>query len=191
MKDLKKLLKIPNQSQQTARMLIDQQMWCWGCDVRRSDGNLLLMYGAEKRPSPNPRYHSGYVFHNNNETVVNLWGWGLWIACPQCGSLFIARSRFKVYYTSQFIPMPDAWCKRDLLSMDFTDDGDEITHAQSLLENALHWIGTYEAWLSTQVTSDYREHILAKWPQRKRHKGGIPAGEIAEQWFKLSTSMMN
>jgi len=191
MKSLNKQLEIPNHSHQIARMLIDQQMWCWGCDVRRAEGNLLSLYGANKRPSPNPRYHSAYVFQLAEETIVNLWGWGLWIACPHRGSLFIARSRFKTSYTSEVILMPDAWRKRDLPLTELDLNNGDLEHARDLLATALHWIGDYEAWISTQVASDYRERVLANWPQKRRHKGGIPAPEIAEQWFKLSTSMMN
>ena len=191
MKSLNKQLGIPSQLQQTARMLMDQQMWCWGCDVRRSDGNLLSMYGADKRPSPNPRYRSAYTFKLEGQAVVNLWGWGLWIACPSLGSLFIERSRFKIYYTPEFIPIPDAWRKRDLPSIDFRGDGDELGYVRTLLIKALNWIGAYETWANTQVSSDYRERVLTKWPQKRCYKGSIPAEEMAEQWFKLSTCILN
>ncbi len=191
MQSLNKQLKIPKQLQQTARTLIDQQMWCWGCDVRRADGNLLSLYGAHKRPSPNPRYHSAYMFQLEEQAVINLWGWGLWLAHPQQGSLFIARSRFKIYYTPEFIAEPDAWRKSDLPSMGLIRDNDQLTHANDLLAKAMHWIGTYEAWVNTQVNSDYREQIITKWPQKRRHKNSVPATEMAEEWLKLSTSMMH
>jgi len=191
MSNLKKRLKIPNHSQQTAKMLIDQQMWCWGCDVRRAEGNLLLLYGADKRPSPNPRYSSAYVFQLEGQAIINLWGWGVWLACPSLGSLFIARSRFNVFYTPEVIPIPDVWCKRDLPPMGLTESTVNLTHTHNLLAKALSWIGNYEVWVNTQAISDYRERVLTKWPQKRRYKGGIPAPEMAEQWFKLSTSVMN
>ncbi len=191
MKNLKKQLNIPNQSWQIARMLIDQQMWCWGCDVRRSDGNLLLSYGAIKRPSPNPRYNSAYSFQLAEETVLNLWGWGLWIACPKYGSLFLGRSGLQMSYMREVVLIPDVWCKQDLQLSNLMMDENDLAHAHHLLATAMQWIGNYETWLSTQVRSDYRENILAKWTQRKRYKGGIPASEMAESWFNLSTVMMN
>lgn len=191
MQELKIRLKIPNHFQHTARMLIDQQMWCWGCDVRRTDGNLLLLYGAKRRPSPKPRYTSAYVFQIEGGAVVNLWGWGLWISCPHRGSLFISRSRFHVRYTHDAVLMPDAWCERDLPLTELALDADNLVHARELLVTALHWIGEYEMWLSAQIASDYRDRILAKWPQRKRYKGGIPATNMAACWFELSTCMVN
>jgi len=191
MANRKKQFKLPNRSQKTARMLIDQQMWCWGCDVRRAEGDLLLQYGAVKRPSPNPRYHGAYCYRLEGDAIINLWGWGLWIACPQRGSLLLSRSRFKIQYTSEFIPMPEAWCKRDLPPTKPNIDDSEFVHVHHLLTTALHWVGTYETWLNSQVAPDYREHVLTKWPQRKRYKGGIPATEMADSWFDLSNRMLN
>ena len=188
MKNLKKQLKISDQTQRTAKMLIDQQMWCWGCDVKRAEGNLLSLYGANKRQSPNPSYHSAYVFQLGEELMLNLWGWGLWIADAHHGSLFLARSQFHLRYIRDVILMPDAWRKRDLPLTTLTLNNEDIAHACDLLRVALHWIGAYEAWIGTQVTSDYREHVLAEWPQRKRYKGGIPATEMAEQWLNLAAS---
>lgn len=191
MSNLNKRRRISTRSQKTASMLIDQQMWCWGCDVRRKEGNLLLDYGAKKRPSPNPRYRSCYVFDSKTELVLSLWGWGLWIACADWGSLFIGRSRFQLRYTSDVILVPDAWCKKDLPATDLVLNEDNFLQVNHLLTRALRWIGGYEAWISTQVTSDYRERVLAKWPQRRRYKGGIPVAEMAEQWFQLSVSVTN
>lgn len=191
MANLKKQLSIPNHAQKTASMLFDQQMWCWGCDVRRTSGNLLVLYGANKRPSPDPRYRSAYVVPLEGDALLHLWGWGLWVACPQRGSFFIGRSRLAMCYLREAILMPDAWQKRDLPLQDWELGHDDCTNARRLLTTALHWIGTYETWLSAQVTPDYRDRVLAKWPERKRYKGGIPAAEMAERWFDLSTSMVN
>lgn len=191
MRTLKKQLDISNQFQRTVTMLIDQQMWCWGCDVRRTDGNFLLLYGAQKRPSPNPRYNSTYVFPIDATTMLNLWSWGVWIASAHGGSLFIARSRFQMRYMRDAILMPDVWRKRDLpIKEDLALDRDDLAHCRGLLATALRWIGTYEVWLNRQVSSDYRDRTLANWPQKNRYKGGIPASEMAMRWFELSTALM-
>ncbi|MEL7435329.1 MAG: hypothetical protein AAFN11_15380 [Chloroflexota bacterium] len=187
----KNQLKLANHQQQTARMLIDQQMWCWGCDVRRADGNLLLGYGGKKRPSPNPRYKSAYVFQLQDEMTLNLWSWGLWIACPQHGSLFLGRSRFRLCYIRETISIPNAWSKRDLALTEMPLTDDDRLHAHHLLTVALRWIGDYEAWVGAEVDLAYRENALTKWPQRKRNKGGIPASEMADSWYDLSTSIIN
>lgn len=183
---LKRTVHIPTEIQRTATTLFDQQMWCWGCDVRRKAGNLLLAYGAEKRPSPDARYHSAYTFTLSDHAVLNLWGWGIWIAHTQWGSLFVGRSRFRVRYSADVIRMPDAWRARDLPVMSGPRDETEAAYAADLLASALNWIGNYESWLCGQVETDYRERVINKWPQRKRHKGGIPAAEMPARWFELA-----
>lgn len=172
--------------QRIATPLLHQQMWCWGYDVRRTRGNLLVAFGAEKRPSPNARYHSAYTFEAGNHAVLNLWGWGIWLAQPQWGSLFISRSRFRVRYSSEVIFMPDAWRARDLPPMTGVCAEIEAGYAYKLLAAALNWIGNYEQWLWDQVELDYREQVLKAWPQRKRYKGGIPAAEMPARWFELA-----
>ncbi len=161
-------------------------MWCWGCDVRRAAGNLLLAYGAKKRPSPDPHFHSAYSFQATTEGVLNLWGWGLWMACTHCGSLLISRSRFRVGYTPDVILTPDAWQQRNLPPTAGIQNAGDTVHVYHLLTLALNWIGAYESWLLDQVEADYREHVIAQWPQRRHHKGGVPATEMAERWFQLA-----
>jgi hypothetical protein len=160
-------------------------MWCWGCDVRRTQGNLLLAYGAEKRPSPDARFHSAYTFVTEDHAVLNLWGWGIWFAHTHWGSLFVSRSRFRVRYSSEVILTPDAWRERDLPPMTGARDASEAACAADLLVATLNWIGRYEQWLCSQVEADYRERVLDQWPQRKRHKGGVPAAEMPARWFEL------
>ena len=119
------LLKLPEGVFKTGIGLIDQEMWCWGCDVRRAEGNLLTQYGFTKRPSPEPRYHSAYTLYGViPDGTLTLWGWGLWIAAPERGSLFISRDRFRV----RWIPQTDLAPSNDG-SLQFMNTA--IAHAQS------------------------------------------------------------
>jgi hypothetical protein len=180
-------VRIPANMRRSAIPLIDQQMWCWGCDARRAEGNLLMVYGAEKRPSPSTRYHSAYMFQASNAAVLTLWSWGIWVSHPDWGSLFVSRSRFRVRYTSEVIQTPDAWRSRDLPYMSGARDETEARYADILLATALEWMGNYEQWLCNHMGPEYRERIVDNWPQRKQHKGGIPAAEMSTYWFDLST----
>lgn len=188
---MSQFVKIPSKYQRTAVALIDQQMWCWGCDVRRTEGNLLLIYGAEKRPSPQPGYHSAYTFHLQNNTVLNLWGWGIWIARTGLGSLLISRSQFRVRYTNDVYFKPDAWRERHLPLTSNTKCTEERQKAFDLLFSAMHWAGTYESWLQTQVKLDYREQAIAAWPQRKHYRGGIPVAQMPVRWFELAGCILS
>lgn len=178
-------IKLPPDLRRRAAALLDQQMWCWGCDVRRKAGNLLLAYGAEKRPAPEPRLHSAYSFRLGADAALNLWGWGIWIAREGCGSVFASRAQFRVRYAAQVDRMPQAWCETNLPPTRTAVTTNELQAVYSLLSDVCRWISAYESWLGTQVDCHYREQAIAAWPERKRH-GGVPAAEIATSWITLS-----
>lgn len=169
--------------------LLEQQMWCWGCDVRRKSGNLLLEYGFEQRTSPQPRYHSAYTCQLQPGCTLTLWGWGVWVADEGRGSLLLSRSRFRVGYTSQADLYPQAWCADDLAATRLPSTQVEQRSTLYLLETTCRWITGYERWLATQVDPTYREQACTAWPQRRRYRGGVPAAEIACRWQVLSEAL--
>lgn len=179
-------IKLPLDLKLRGAALLDQQMWCWGCDIRRSEGNLLLAYGAEKRPSPEPRLPSAYSFHLGASAALNLWGWGIWIARQGCGSIFIGRAGFRVRYAAQAELLPQAWRECDLPPMQTTVAADELSVIGALLSQVCQWISAYETWLAAQFEPGYRERTIAAWPERKRHHGGVCAVEMAASWIALS-----
>lgn len=175
-------IRLPVELSRCGAALLDQQMWCWGCDVRRAEGNLLLAYGAEKRPSPDPRYHSAYSFCLHTGAVLNLWGWGVWMAQEGYGSLFLSRSHFRACYTAQVHLLPDAWHVCDLPHTGAACHAGEQQAAYSLLADTMAWMGEYETWLSAQVPPDYRERVIASWPASRRYRGGVASGALAATW---------
>jgi len=177
-------IPLPPGIRQAGVALIDQQMWCWGCDVRRAEGNLLLAYGFEKRPSPNPRFHSAYTLRLCATCALTVWGWGLWVADVRYGSVFISRSRFHATYTPDVVLAPCAW-QADQLPLSQTGGGDAPC-AYPLLAQACRFAADYETWLPSQVKGDYRETVISAWPERRRHKGGTPASSMAKAWRGLA-----
>jgi hypothetical protein len=175
-------IRLPIELSRCGAALLDQQMWCWGCDVRRAEGNLLVTYGATKRPSPDPRYHSAYSFCLREGAVLNLWGWGVWIAHEGYGSLFLSRARFRACYTADVHLLPDAWRACDLPHTGTARHAGEQQAAYRLLADAMAWMGDYETWLTTQVPSDYRERVIASWPERRRCHGGTAGRDMAATW---------
>jgi len=169
--------------------LLDQQMWCWGCDVRRKSGNLLVAYGFEQRLSPEPRWHSAYTVCLNPDCALTLWGWGLWLAAQDYGSLFLSRSGFRVRHTPEVVQYPQAWQVDDLPSAKIPCDPVGQRNTRHLLADALRWVGEYEHWLATRIGPEYREQVTAAWPQRRRYHGGIPAAYLADTWLTLSKAV--
>jgi hypothetical protein len=157
-------------------------MWCWGCDVRRAEGNLLLAYGFEKRASPNPRYHSAYTLRVCATCALTVWGWGLWVAHADYGSAFISRSRFNAAYTPDVILAPCAW-QADELPLPRATGVIEPFPVSMLLMQVCRCAACYETWLLEQVGVGYRESVSAAWPERRRHRGGTPAERMAQSWL--------
>jgi hypothetical protein len=56
--------------------LLHQQCWCWGCDIKRSDGNLLGRYGARRVPPETRRRDCSTAYHVvcGDDTRIALWG---------------------------------------------------------------------------------------------------------------------
>ena len=180
---------LPHSLQKQAEMLFEQQMWCWGCDVRREAGNLLLAYGFRKRPALESRTSSAYTCLLHPDGALTLWGWGLWIAAQGCGSLLISRDGFRLRGCAEAIYEPQAWREADLLPSVAPVRMAQEYAADTLLVQALTWIALYEDWLTTQVEPTYRTCALAAWPQRRRCKGGVPAHEMAARWALLAHSL--
>ncbi|MBK8031816.1 MAG: hypothetical protein IPK17_20500 [Chloroflexi bacterium] len=179
-----RLLNLPDDIFKTGIGLIDQQMWCWGCDVRRAEGNLLTQYGFIKRPAPEPRYHSAYTLYEAiPDGALTLWGWGLWIAAPERGSLFIGRDRFHVRWIPETDLAPSAWLERDLPS-GCADT--RFSDAYLLLHAAFLWIAAYEHWVVEVHEQSYRARTIEAYPQRRRFKGGVLAERMSAQWLELA-----
>jgi len=186
-KHLSPTVKLPAVLSRQGAALIDQQMWCWGCDVRRADGNLLLAYGCQQRPSPEPRYHSAYTLYGAVPAgALTLWGWGVWVAAPERGSLFISRDRFRVRWIPQTDLAPEAWQERDLPrgSADIPS-----TDALLLLREAVLWIAVYERWVAGTVEPNYRVSTISAWTQRRRFKGGSSIEKVADQWEEIAETL--
>jgi hypothetical protein len=172
----------------TVEALFDQQMWCWGCDVRRGEGNLLLEYGGDRLPAPEPRLRSAYCFTLCPSCRLTLWGWGMWIASEPIGSLFIRRARFAASWCAVAHLAPGAWCERDLAPL-LANAQPAGECALRLLQSAVTWIADYEAWIAAQVGSAYRISIVDAYPQRRHCKDIIPADGIAEAWRRLDNRL--
>jgi len=183
------LLHFPGDVSRLGPALIDEQMWCWGCDVRHRDGNLLRAYGLVQRPSPEPRFHSAYTEIDAAGRAINLWGWGIWTAAPESGSLFISRDRLKLRWTPIYDAAPQAWTADDL-PLPATSVSSGITAAAiSLLRWTFLWIAAYERWLVARMGIAYRAGAVDAWPQRRRFRGGIPAEELAAAWARLADAL--
>ncbi|MCU0498486.1 MAG: hypothetical protein MUF87_14140 [Anaerolineae bacterium] len=164
-----------------ARAIFDQQMWCWGCDVRRAEGNLLLAYGCIKHSAPIPKTPSAYQLWLDTDTTLTLWGWGIWIAQNGIGSLLIQRSGFRMTGITTPILSPSAWSE-ETLPLSAPSLNAEAQHHMIL--RVFQAIADYEQWLTTQVEPHYRLMTINAWPQKRHHKNHPT--DLAAAWSQLA-----
>lgn len=164
-------------------------MWCWGCDVRHPDGNLLIRHRLMRHASPDPRFHSAYRAILPGGTYLTLWGWGIWSANREWGTLFIPRSHFRPQYTAHAQLCPSVWQVTHIPRMNGPCDPSEHRSAHCLLHHTFLWVSRYETWVQTVMGPGYRERAVASWPQRRRLRG-MPADEMALSWRNLADSFM-
>lgn len=167
--------------------LLDLQMWCWGCDVRRQEGNLLTAYGLTRLPSPEPRYRSAYTCGLCENCRLTLWAWGLWLADPQFGSLYLSRSRFQIRTSGTAHPQPNAWNENALPATAAPQTEAEWHASFQLFAAVCAWVGAYEQWVTAATERGYREAAAASWPQRRCYpQFTAQAGEPVGAWSQLS-----
>ncbi|GIW83540.1 MAG: hypothetical protein KatS3mg106_053 [Gemmataceae bacterium] len=177
--------------------LLDQQMWCWGRDIVRPEGNLLCAYGfsryryAKQFSSDgymyldgNPKHKvatSGYTFIRNDGVWIGLWGWGMLYGNSQEGTVFLHRFDFTpIWINITSVPQnlrgPD-----DLHTFRVGKARDLSVILPRLFTAALNWAASYERWVLDVAGLDYRSACVAQWP-----KAVVPASDMAMAWSYLA-----
>ena len=73
--------------------LLSQQVWCWGRDILRPEGNWLLQIGFARMAPPADRKHcaSVHVLTMPRSRCVVLRGFGVFYGEGQRGGVFLPR----------------------------------------------------------------------------------------------------
>ncbi|XSG74532.1 hypothetical protein ACP8Y2_20385 [Herpetosiphon llansteffanensis] len=172
---------LPKAVQHAGRPLFEQQCWCWGHDVRRGAGNLLLEYGADRSRMPaEQRGSSNYRFQLDNGATLDLWGWGLWYGDGYAGSLFLRRDKLQIGLIDRAAPLCNVWSLSAVPPVRIPADFNEWLRMTSLLCHCCNWIARYEQWVLAHAGLKYRQDCLADWNKR-----ALPAHEMAERWQQL------
>jgi hypothetical protein len=177
------LLALPPALRKVAAALFDQQMWCWGCDIRREGGNLLAAYGFHKHASDKKNCHSTYTFALDSDCTMTLWGWGMWISRAEMGSAFVSRSRFDLQHTYEVVN-PIGACQASDLPFTTLTTSAQVELGRALLCEAMLLCADYERWLIQSVGLSYREQVVKAHPPSSHHKP-VEAHRMADTWHEL------
>ncbi|CAN5275704.1 hypothetical protein BH23CHL1_BH23CHL1_03140 [soil metagenome] len=166
--------------------LMNQQMWCWGADIRRAEGNLLAQYGFTKYAAPDS---SGtkpcYGLSLPTGTTIGLWGFGMYYGDHSHGGLFLKRFDFAPRMVAPDEMHFNAWTAGDLPAMQPPGTNAQCHQARQLLSLALEWIASYEAWVVQTAGAAYRQATVDAW--QTLHKSvAVDAHEMAGAWSLLA-----
>ena len=172
----------PDLEDQSAAILFDQQMWCWGQDVRRPEGNALLLYGLA-RDTPPAASRLGSVYHLSPEagSRLILTGFGVFYGRAGLGSLYLARQRFSPFLLRRAALPDPCWKVHAVPPHRPPQTKREQERVRLLMGQALSWIADYEEWIGQELGSEYREKCVAGW-----FKQTLPAGSMAGEWRRLA-----
>jgi hypothetical protein len=163
--------------------LFHQQMWCWGCDIRCPEGNLLLVYGFERvRPPEGVHGSSAYFLHTPPGREIGLWGFGLFFIEQGQGSLFLQRYGFTPRWSPQTTRPTKVWKLEQLPPMTLPQTEEEALCARRLLTDLLLEISRYERWIRETQGEAYRERCIRCWPHVV-----CSAHDMAAIWEQFAT----
>lgn len=157
-------LSLPRALRKRGAALLDQQMWLFGCDIRRAQGNALLEYGFQRiRPPEAERSSSRYELRRSDGRFIFLWAFGIYFSEAESPGLFLRRYEFSPRLMDA--PGP-AWKPEDLPPPRLPVSQAENDQVRALLQNALRWLADYERWALKRLGIPYRAACLAAWPKR-------------------------
>ncbi len=173
-KDLKKAVE-----------LLSQQIWCWGRDIERPEGNWLLEIGFNRLESPADREScaSVYTLELPHGQGVILRGFGVFFGDDGLGGIFMPRYVFRPKFTTEAVLECPPWADEDLPKLRHPTE-QQIEAWTSLTLDLINWIKDYETAIVKRLGIEYRESTLLNWNNGKRKC--IQAQEMASSWQDIS-----
>ena len=164
--------------------LLSQQIWCWGRDILREQGNWLIEQGFEviKAPAELERVKNIYSLKISKEQHIMLRGFGIILTDERYGSIFVPRYEFLPKYVSSSKLTTLPW-STDYLP-EFAPPKDiEKQYCSIMFGELIDWIITYEQNLIANLGIDFRNTIVDEWNNGKRQI--IASDNIISEWEKL------
>lgn len=165
-----------------AALLFDQQMWCFGRDIVRSQGNVLVDLGmCRYRPCDPNGGSTVYTAAVERGGSIFLWGFGAMYAEANVGGVFVRRYDFAPRLTARAsglgVHRPEA-----LGRLTNPYSGRERELVRRLLPNLIGWFARYEHGIAESFGTAYRADCL-----RGRTKESVVAAkDMAAAWERAA-----
>ena len=168
--------------------LLSQQVWCWGRDIERIEGNWLMEIGFE-RTEPTFRCEncdSIYSLELSNGKRVILRAFGVFYGNDQKEGIYLPRYEFLPKYLRRLNIKNLPWEKNDLPELHFPNNS-EVSNCVCLVTELVNWMRTYEENVANILGLDYRKSTLYEW--QKIVGSIIPAEDMISEWIFLETKI--
>ncbi|QDV12632.1 hypothetical protein CA51_25180 [Rosistilla oblonga] len=174
------------QARTFAAGLLNQQLWCWGQDIKHPKGNLLLEFGFQRTSPPDEQKNcaSMYRLELPCDQRIVLRGFGVFFGDDRHGGIFVERFGFSPQLTSQSTLDTDAWSCEDLPPMKPPGNEKQAIACRLLMLSLIEWIVDYERYVRQRRGPAYRPASLRQWNNGKRFY--LPAEQMMPAWRKIS-----
>jgi hypothetical protein len=163
--------------------MFNLQMWCFGCDIRRPEGNLLLSYGFSRhKPPGGTNGSSHYIREFGTHTKLHLIGFAIAIEDAVSGLILKRYERIPRLFRRQ--PLPLGLHRPHQLPHTFTPMQEaarrESTRLLALLAQEL---ACYEEFIETTTSPEFRRSRRSSAPRIGNPSHHI---QLREAWGSLA-----
>ena len=171
-----------------ASRLLSQQVWCWGQDIERSEGNWLMEIGFDRIEPEFKCDHcdSIYTLELPSGKRVMLRAFGVFYGNDQKEGIYLPRYDFLPKYSRRLNIKNPPWEKKDLPKLNFPNNL-EVSNCTFLVSELVNWIRTYEENVVNILGLDYRKSTLLEWIKIRGLV--IPAEDMVSEWKFLETQI--
>lgn len=176
---------LPYALRKQARILLDQQLWCLGCDLRLKPYWQRQYPQARFCPRPAGVHGSARLEWALGEERVSLWGFGSALTRSSGVSVLLRRYGFSPQLRKHRPDEALGWSLATLpkFHLPFTArDVEEVTTAVRLLASAF---ADYEDWLAAKAQAAYRHGCLQGW---QRARTALPPESMAARWREIAAA---
>ena len=171
-----------------ASRLLSQQVWCWGRDIERSEGNWLMEIGFDRIEPEFKCDHcdSIYTLELPSGKRVMLRAFGVFYGNNQKEGIYLPRYDFLPKYSRRLNIKNPPWEKKDLPKLNYPNNL-EVSNCIFLVSELVNWIRTYEENVVNILGLDYRKSTLLEWIKIRGLV--IPAEDMVSEWKFLETQI--
>ena len=164
--------------------MLSQQIWSWGQDIRRKEGNLLVEFGFErvKPPADVEIQDSVYTLNLTENRSVILRGFGVYYRDNDLGAIFLPRYEFIPGYTTNTTLEQPLWTYDELPELYFPTESEWDSYI-TMLADLVKWIRDYEHKVIEEQGIEYRISTLAEWNNGERRVTTSQA--VVGEWEKI------